>query len=1101
MFAKIAEFFIKNSKITIVLLIVSLVVWLWSYIILPKQYNPTIIVPAFQVSVPAPGLDTKEISKIVVSPLENKIMELEWIDDVYGYATDNFAWVMVKFHVWVDKEKAKIRLIQKIRENMMLKPIWVKDPLIQTIDPDELPQIVYAIKYKWDKLNQEESSIYLRQIANIIKEKVKTIENVTTLDIVWGYKKNIVVELDLNKIKAKNTDIMAVYQALEKNNINLPAWNINQKTWEKIFVELNWKFDNIESLKKLVIGNIMWNIIYLEDVASIRYGVKRLNKSSTYYSSGSTNNMVLFWVWKAIWTNAVFVTQDVQKKINEVKKELPKDIEIEVIQNEWAKAQNATNMLLVNLVQSIIIVFLVLAVYLWVKDAFNTAVSIPLTLALVFVFALIAWENINKITLFALILVLWMLVDNSTVVVENISRHLNERIKTRKTKLEAVLEWTQEVWAWVILATFSRLLAFGSMFAVTGMMWEYMKPIPKFAIWALLISIAIAFTINPWISYLSAKDVNESDSEHKEKESPLKIRKKYLAFMRLFISNTKRAKTNRKIFRFSFWISLFLILILPIYFGIFKARMLPKSNQNQIYLWIDAPRWWNIEKTSQVEKDLAKWLLDEKNTNKVVENITSVIGQHYTWDFANLFRWGLNRIWENQISARINLTPPNKYEELTWETRPSSEFFTIQIRENFKKYLLAKYPDLKIKLLEDPPGPPVRSTFLIKIKTNANEKSTNTFVNRVYKEVQDITPEQKLVDIGTSKSTTYRKLKIDLDHESISRAWLTIEQVEYSLAIALNWMDISLVKNYNSFEPTNIEIVGKKQQIDNIDLLKTISFTNPKGEKIPLTSIATIKNTFVNPEINTDWREETIYIYWEMWDNSLIYPVIKLYWILMDENFLGNDYKLDSWSPYEIKYTGLKDGKKYIIEWWGEWELTMDTFRDLGMAMAISLLAIYFLLVWQFASFWVAGIIMITFLLGFFWVWPGFTFLYLTNNEYFSATSMIWVIALAWIVVWNAIILIEYLNTLKKNWLTIKDALLKAGYVRFAPIILTSLTTVFGAATIIWDPVWAWLAWAIIWWLSISSFLTLIVIPIFYYDSQEKEWEKCLEKMKTCDEK
>ena len=1098
MFAKLAEFFIKNSKITIVLLIVSLVVWLWSYIVLPKQYNPTIIVPAFQVSVPAPGLDTKEISKIVVSPLENKIMELEWIDDVYGYATDNYGWVMVKFHVWVDKEKAKIRLIQKIRENMMLKPLWVKDPLIQTIDPDELPQIVYAIKYTWDKLNQEQSYIYLRQIANILKQKVKTIENVTTLDIVWGYKKNIIVELDLNKIKAKNTDIMAIYQALKKNNLNLPAWNINQKSWEKIFVELNWKFDNIDSLKKLVVWNIMWNIIYLEDVASIKYWIKRLNKTSTYYSSGSTNNMVLFWVWKAIWTNAVFVTQDVQEKVNEEIKQLPKDISVEVIQNEWAKAQNATNMLLVNLVQSIIIVFLVLAVYLWVKDAFNTAVSIPLTLALVFAFALIAWENINKITLFALILVLWMLVDNSTVVVENISRHLNDRIKTRKSKLEAVLEWTQEVWTWVILATFSRLLAFGSMFAVTGMMWEYMKPIPKFAIWALLISIAIAFTINPWISYLSAKDVNENDTEHKEKESPLKIRKKYLAFMRLFISDSKKAKTNRKIFRFTFWISLFLILILPIYFGIFKARMLPKSNQNQIYLWIDAPRWWNIEKTIQVEKDLAKWLLDEKNTNNVVKNITSVIWQHYTWDFANLFRWWLNRIWENQISARINLTPPNEYKELTWEKRVSSEFFTIQIREKFKKYLLAKYPDIKIKLLEDPPGPPVRSTFLIKIKTEANDKSRNIFVNKIYNEVQKIAPEQKLVDIGTSKSTTYRKLKINLDHESISRAWLTVEQVEYSLAIALNWMDISLVKNYNSYEPTNIELIAKKEQINNIDLLKTISFTNPKGEKIPLTSIATIKNTFVNPEINTDWREKTTYIYWEMWDNSLIYPVIKLYWILMDKNFMWNDYRLKSWSPYDIKYIWLKDWKEYVLEWWWEWELTMDTFRDLGMAMAISLLAIYFLLVWQFASFWVAWIIMITFLLWFFWVWPGFTFLYLTNNEYFSATSMIWVIALAWIVVWNAIILIEYIDTLKKNWLTIKDALLKAWYVRFAPIILTSLTTVFGAATIIWDPVWAWLAWSIIWWLSISSFLTLIVIPIFYYDSQEKVWNKCMENQKKC---
>jgi len=773
MFAKLAEFFIKNSKITIVLLIVSLIVGLWSYIILPKQYNPTIIVPAFQVSVPAPWLDTKEVSRIVVSPLENKIMELEWIDKVYWYATDNFWGVMVKFHVWVDKEKAKIRLIQKIRENMRLKPLWVKDPLIQTIDPDELPQIVFAIKYIWKKLDTEKSYIYLRQIANILKEKIKTIPNVTTLDIVWGYKKNIIVELDLNKIEAKNTDVMAVYQALQKNNLNLPAWNINTKSWEKIFVELDWKFDNIDKLKKLVVSNINWNIVYLWDVANIKYWVKRLSRTSKYYSNSWSYNMVLLWVWKAIWTNAVFVTNDVKKKIKELKKTLPKDIDIEIIQDEWKKAQDATNMLLINLVESIVIVFWVLALYLWMKDAFNTAVSIPLTLALVFFVALIAWENINKITLFALILVLWMLVDNSTVVVENIARHLNERIHTRKTKLEAVLEWTQEVWAWVILATITRLLAFWSMFAVTGMMGEYMKPIPKFAIRALLLSLLVAFTINPWISYLSAKDFNENDDkkEHKEKESPLKIRKKYLAFMKLFIDDTKKARSRRKLFRLWFWLSLFLILILPIYFGIFKARMLPKSNQNQIYIWIDAPRSWNINKTSLVEEDLAKWLIDKNNTFWVVKNITSTIWQHYTWDFANLFRWGLNRIWENQISARVNLVSPSEYEEKYWKTRPTSEEFTIKIRKKLRQYLLTKYPDIKIKLLEDPPGPPVRSTFLMKIKTEANKENTQKFVNKIYSFVQKIKDEEKLVDIWTSKSTTYKKIKINLDHESISRAW------------------------------------------------------------------------------------------------------------------------------------------------------------------------------------------------------------------------------------------------------------------------------------------------------------------------------------------
>jgi len=1087
MFAKIAEFFIKNWKLTIVLLLVTLITGLWSYIILPKQYNPTIVVPAFEIIVPSAWLEAFEISRIVVSPLENKIMELEWIDEVYGVAWDNYWWIMAKFHVWVDKEKAKIRLIQKIRENNNLKPLWVSDPIIKTIDPDELSQIVFSISKKEKSNNLEEDYIYLRQIANILKDKLKTVENTTTLEIVWGFKKNLIVRLNLEKIEAKNVDVMQVYNILKKNNLSLPSGNITNKSGNKIFIENIWKVEKVKELKKIVVANYNWNIIYLEDIAQIEFWTKKIDKYSSYTTSKWEYPNVLLWVWKALWTNSVFVTKDVTKKLEEIKKELPKNIEIKIISNQWELAENATNMLLVNLVQSIVIVFAVLALYLWVKNAFNTAVSIPLTLWMVFVFAFIAWENINKITLFALILVLWMLVDNSTVVVENISRHLWDRVKTWKTKLEAVLEGTQEVWTWVILSTLTRLLAFGSMFAVTGMMGEYMNPIPKFAIWALLISIAIAFTINPWISYLTAKDINESDKKNsnKEKESPLKIRQKYLKIMRSFLNKSKKADKNRKIFKISFWISLFLILVLPIYFGIFKARMLPKSNQNQIYVWIDAPREYSAEKTKEIRKYLTKYL----TKIDYVDNITSTIGQAYMWDFANLFRGGLNRVWENQISVRVNLLSPDKYDEKTWKSRDNSEKITIDLREPLREYLLEKYPDIKISLLEDPPGPPVKATFLIKLKWDASDISKAKFVHKVESEVRKISKEQELVDVYNSNSSTYKKVKIILDHQSISRAGLTLEQVEHTMWILINWVATNPIKNRNSFEPTNIVITWNYEQTNSLGVLENVTFTNNKWVKIPLSSIAKLEYSFVSPVINTDSREKTTYITWEMGDNSLIYPVIKLFWIFLDDDFIWKDYKIDSWSLYKIEYLGLSDWKKYIIEWWWEWDLTMDTFRDLWMAMAISLLAIYFVLVWQFASFWIAWVIMITFLVWFFWVWPWFTFLYIIKNEYFSATSMIWIIALAWIVVWNAIILIDYINVLKKNGLTLSEALLKAWYVRFAPIILTSLTTVFWAATIVWDPVWSGLAWAIIWGLSISSVLTLIVIPIFYYESQKDIWK------------
>ena len=1095
MFANIAKFFIENSKLTLVLVIITLISWVWSYFIIPKQYNPTIIVPAFSIVIPANWLTASEVSRYIVSPLENKIMELEGIDEVYWTAWDNYAAAMVKFKVWEDAEKAKIRLQQKLSENMWLKPLWVSDPIVTTIDPETLPQITYAISYVWNDLDIEQKYIYLRSIANLIKKELKTINNLTTIDIVWGFKSDIIIDLDIGKIESKNTDLMQVYDVLKKNNINMPSGTINTQYWDKIFVWVEAKVDSINDLKKLVISQVWDKVVYLEDISDIREGIKRINKLSVYNSSEA----VFLWVWKTAWTNSVFLTDTVLEKIENIKRTFPKNIELSVIQNEWDTARNATNMLLINLAQSVLIVFVVLALYLWRKDAFNTAVSIPLTLGLVFLLALIMWENINRITLFALILVLWMLVDNSTVVVENISRHLDERIATGKTKMQAVLDWTQEVWVWVILSTVSRLLAFWAMFAVWGMMWEYMWPIPKFAIMALLISLLIAFSINPWLSFMWAKDIEEKDRVLEDKkESKYDVRKYYLHFMKKFLNKDIKTTKKRKIFKLVFWITLIVILVWPIYAWIFKARMLPKSNQDQIYLWIDAPRWWSADKMDLVKDDILLFF-NKQNSNipeelNIVKETSITIGQAFMWDFANLFRGWLSRVWENQMSARINLISNDDYEKLTWDDRVISENYTIKIRPYFREFIMWKYPDLEVRLLEDPPGPPVRATFLAKVKTDASSKDELAFIKKIETEVKKISNKQGIVDLWNSLSTTYKKLNIKLDKESVSRAWLTSQQVAYTLWIAINWMDIDLIENNNSLEPTNLVLWVQNDQNNTTDLLNNISFTNNKWEKIFLYSIATVEYSFVSSGINTDKREEVNYIYWEMWDNSLIYPVIKLFWILMDDEFLNWEYEVVSWSPYEIEYRWLKDDKKYLLQWWWEWELTMDTFRDLWLAMWLSLLAIYFLLVWQFASFRIAWIVMITFLLSFYWVFPGFSLLFLVKNEYFSATSMIWIIALWWIVVWNAIILIDYINVLKKNWLTIEDALLKAWYVRFAPIILTSLTTVFGATTIIWDPVWSGLAWTIIWWLLVSSILTLIVIPIFYYDSQKEDWNECMEK-------
>ncbi len=1097
MFAKFAEFFIKNGKLTIVFILVTLISWVGSYFLIPKQYNPTIIAPAFHIFISSPSMSSWENQRLIMNELENKIMEIEGIDEVFGVAWDNYVWVMAKFHVGENAENAKIRLNQKLSQNMDLKPIGVENPVIKTLNPDELPQITYAISYVWSgSISAQEQQIYLRQIANTIKQELKIIKNVTTLDIIGWIKNNIVISLDLEKIESLHTDIMQVYQVLKNNDLSLPSGNFHLNNWERVFLETSWKVNNIEELKKLIISNKNGKIIYLSDIASFSQWEKRLS-SYTIFSQKekSWSPSVLLWVWKQVGTNGVSVTKEIKKQMDLIEKKLPSDIQVSIIQDEWEEAELATWHLITDLIQSIIIVIVILILFLGWKNALNTATSIPLILSLVFLYAFIVWYDINRISLFALILVIWMLVDDSIVVVENIHRHLEERRHTGKKKKEAILEAVEEVGPGVILSTVTKILSFAGMFAVSGMMWEYMWPIPKFAIIALIFSIIVAFSINPWVSYLMSKDITEDTKKvAPKKKSKYDIRHLYLKIMDIFIRDDKKASQNRKIFKAVFWISLWLVIILPISFWIFKARMLPKSNKDQVYLWIDAPRGTSVEKMLKIEGSIQDFFLKNDSlpaSLQITQNISSTIGTPFMWDFANLFRWWWDRKDEYQISSRINLIPKEENKK-----RIKSEIFTFEIRPLLREYLLSKYPDIKLRLLEDPPGPPVRSTFMIKIKWWDNDKELENFTQKIFQEVQKREISDKLADVWNSLSTTYRKVNIILDHESISRAWLDINQVAQTIAIAKNSTQINIIKDESSLEASYIVLWVKNELSESQELLEKISFTNNEGVKIPLSSIAKINYEFVSPEINTDKREKTHFIYAEMWDNSVVYPIISLMWFFKSDEFLKGKYKVVDSSLYDITYKGLQDGKIYKLEWDWEWKLTMDTFRDLGTAMIIAILTIYFLIVWQFRSFAVAGIVMLPFLLGFFGIFPWFSLLYLLKNEYFNATGMIWVISLAGIVVWNAILLIDYIDILKKQWWTIEKAIINAGYIRFMPIMLTSIAAIFWAIKITADPVWSGLARSIVWWLSTSAILTLIAIPIFYYESQKKYWNKCMEENK-----
>ncbi|MDD2916567.1 MAG: efflux RND transporter permease subunit, partial [Candidatus Gracilibacteria bacterium] len=1078
MLEKFARFFLENEKITIVLITIITFFGVAAYVLLPKQYNPSIVAPAFAIQIPVNGYESREASQFVAKSLENKIKELEGIDKIMSYSADNFTSVMATFKVGISQETAKTRLYDKMYSNYDLRPFGVQDIVIKSIDPEELPQVSLAISYTGSELgerevgiypnesgfpvscisedprtcsnpnlpkadggvpqglensrkpeNQNVTGIYLRSIANSLKEELKLVPNTTVIDIIGGYENSLSIELDRTKIESSGLDIGRTIATLQASLTHASVGNMEglDKTVLIVDASLNSK----KELEGLLVSEVSGTKIFLRDIASVREGPIDIASYYRHSDKNSSKDTVFLGVAKMKGTNAVSVVENVLEKVGELQKTLPKNVEIRVIQNEGETAREATNELTFHLFVSIFIVLVILIIFLGFKNALNAAFCIPMVLGIVFIVALIFGLDINRITLFALILSLGILVDDSIVVVENNARHLANMHKTGKTKTEALLDSVQEVGPSVVLSTITRVMSFVAMFAVTGMMGDYMKPIPIFASIALTASLFIAFSINPFLASRFCK--GENCSSHKESGTEPKIITKYGAIIARYISDTVGTLKLRKRLKFIFWISLFVIIATPILLGIFKARMLPKADKDQVYVWIDTSRDASIETTKAIEKDLSDFLLGkaEKLPKEldIVEEVNSSIGDRFLGDFANLFRGGANRTMQNQLSSRVNLVP-------NAERDIQSEQYSIRIRPLLRNFLYRKYPDIKLRLLEDPPGPPTQATFHIKAKGQEDLSSEELarFATAIEATVKGVATEQKLVDVTDTFSSAYKKITIELNDNYITERGLTDSQVLSTLAGIYNPREISFIHSREKkLEPSRILVGFDKKTAGNIDFLRNIYFTNPKGEKVRLDEVATLSTDFAGSEIYTDNRSETVHIYAEIGDNSVVYPVLKLYGLFGSQDFQKLGYKKVSASPYEIDFVGVQDGKRYRIEWGGEWEITMDTFRDLGKAMIMSLLAIFFLIVAQFKSFRVGGIVMTTFLLSFFGIFPGFSILYLLKGEYFTATAMIGAIALGGIVVGNAIILIDYIDQLIKEGKGLAYAVIEGSKKRFVP--------------------------------------------------------------------
>jgi len=1072
---RLARTFLKNP-LTPVIALALFLMGLIAVFLTPREENPQIDVPAANVIVMYPGASSKEVQNIIVEPLERTLKAMTGVKHVYGMAMNSVGIVTVRFKIGQDKVRSMSKLYDRVMQNMDKMPKGVMPPLIKPIDIDEVPIVTLALSSK--KYNDAE----LYRIAQRLLSPLAEVKNVSIIGIKGGHKRQFNIIVDPQKLAAYHLSLGQIAMALKGANVDYPLGGTDNKKYS-IPVEFDGFIKSVKDVENLIVANYMGRPIYIKDIAKVEDGVDYQHKHETYFQGGKAFyadplvdgktvnkppvgeklNQVTIFIGKKRGTNAVFVAEAVLKKAEELKKLLPKDVDIYVTRNDGEKANHAVNELINHLLISLgIIVILLIAMLGW-REALIVAFTVPLILSITLFIGMLAGQTINRITLFALILSLGLLVDSAIIVIENIHRHFEIGDKPREY---AAVYATNEIGNPTNIATLAIILAFLPMLFVTGMMGPYMRPIPFNVPIAMIASLVIAYMFTPWAA---VKFLPEHKDEHKE---PFDIKKTKTYKIFYNILNPLLTSTPKRVVFFTvLLLALFGSMALPV-FKIVLFKMLPSANKNTFNITIDLPKGTSIETTKKVSDCVAGVLAKEPE----IHDFEQFIGISGVVDFNGLLRGSSMKQGENYGEIRVNLYPKEK------GRKESSIDMVSRLRPIIQNK--CSFAGANIKLVQDPPGPPVIATLLMQVFGGDEEgrlKLAN-YIEEIYKK----TP--KVVDIDIMRDRQIIKYKIIPDKEKAALLGISTDQIAKVLGMGLRGAVVSVAHIPSEKEQVGIFVRFKKNARDSIEALDKIKLMSMTTHRlVPLKEVVKVVPVKYDGLITSKDLRKMVMVTGEMDKRGSLYALLDVFFTLKDKGIPGYKIIYDGNPRLNLKAIDLKTGKEYDLIWGGEWELTFNVFRDLGAAFGVAVILIYLLMVAYYKNFRVPRIVLAAVPLTFIGVLPGhaimnwITLAFFNSKTYFTATSMIGFIALAGIVVRNSLLLIDFTNELIKQGRSINEAVIEAAATRFRPIILTALAIILASFVIVLDPVWQGLAVALIFGVLASTLLSVVVVPILYW--------------------
>ena len=1055
----IAKAFVR-SEITALLLIAALLSGVFAMMITPREEEPQINVTFANVFIAFPGASAKEVESLISTPAEQVLSEISGIKHVYSVSSPGLSTLTVQFKVGQDRTEVIVRLYDKLFSNVDWLPqnLGVAQPVVKPRSIDDIPIVTATL---WSE-DENQSSGELLKVAHTVEAELKRIAGTRQVRTIGGSNQIVNVQIDPQKLSGHGLSLTDLRNALKAANASNDHSTIIGDDMN-IPVRAGTFLVNPEEVKALVVGLNNGKPVYLSDVASISFGpatpknyvtfvpgkaaaTKGINKEFT----GRQFPAVTLEIAKQPGTNAVDIADKLINRIDELKGiYIPDNVKVTTTRNYGATADAKAKKLIIKLLFATgSVVLLVIFTMGW-RPAVVVGIAVIATLAATLLASLAYGFTINRVSLFALIFSIGILVDDAIVVVENIHRHME--LDNKKPLWQLIPKAVDEVGGPTILATFTVIAALLPMAFVTGLMGPYMSPIPINASMGMLISLAIAFVITPW---LALKIIKAHGTGHEDETTDTRSYRFFNKIVGPFLAGPKA-----RVARYSLVGSLIMLVGASVSLVVVQAvvlKMLPFDNKSEFQVVVDLPEGTSVEHTARVLSDIGKVLdgVAEISDYQIYAGTASPVG------FNGLVRQYYLRQAPHYGDIQVNLIDHHDRDRKSHE-------IALAVREAIKEKV--HDPEANIKVVEVPPGPPVFSPLVAEVYglDYQGQIANAKIIRKVFEGTKDI------IDVDDTVDAETPRLVVSVDRQRASSLGITQSAVAQAIATGLGGEDVNYLHRAGAKYAIPIRLQLPTAEKADIDRALALKLRAANGTLVALSQLVKVTRDTRDTSIYHKDMLPVVYVIGDMAGklDSPLYGMADIYAKLAQtKDTTGNLF-----TQYFISQPENPIG--FSVKWDGEWTITYETFRDMGIAYGVGIIMIYFLVVAQFRSYLVPLVIMAPIPLTVIGVMPGHALL----GAKFTATSMIGMIALAGIIVRNSILLVDFINQQISEGRPLHEAVVNSSAVRAKPIILTALAAMMGAFFIIDDPIFNGLAVSLIFGILVSTVLTLVVIPVLYY--------------------